>query len=79
MKIYIKYIIAAERQRGSTLILTFEFLMRSASFVPDPPDLCIVEISIFVCGWLAMLDFLGIRIFRFQRIRRGGGGQGSWI
>ena len=43
--------IAAERERGSTLILTFQFRMKSVSFAPVfSPELYIVEISICVCG-----------------------------
>ena len=57
-------IIAAERQRGSSLILTFQFRMRSVSFAPVfSPELYIVEISICVCG---DVRFSGERFFVFD-------------
>ena len=78
MKIYIKYIIAAERQRGNTLIVTFQFLMRSVSFAPDPPDLSNRSMycrNLNFCLWLVGdVRFSGEQDFSFFNEYGGGGG-----
>ena len=57
----LKSFIAAERQQGSSLILTIQVCMRSYEISESRanllPELYIVEILICVCLFVAMSDF----------------------
>ena len=63
----IRGLIAAERQRGSSLILTFQFRMRSVNLVPLFRPSYILSKSRFVCGFVEMTDFRGFFLLGLRK------------